>query len=295
MNKLLTHVAVGVAALGLGGAAGYLIGKKRANKAADSRIKAINEHWTDRLRMQEGPAAIITSGELIDTPVFDEVQATTAALLEKAQEDVDLEANPMYIDKASELEDREAEIPPDFPEASDEVADDFTVEGLPAPVDARAFVEQFKNRTISDFSGVSYPGSLDQGDLDTDPEDIPVSSVPDFVTVRDPNGPYVISIDEYMDPATDPPFTKVEMRWFAGDNVVVDARDDQVPMSTVGQQNTLRFGEGTTDPAQVYIRNERFSIDIELTREEGLYLHEVLGQDYADKTPILKMRQGDDG
>ncbi len=121
-----------------------------------------------------------------------------------------------------------------------------------------------------------------------------VKTVPDFVLVRDPNGPYVISIDDFMDPETDPPFTKVEMRWFAGDNKVVDSRDDLVPMSTVGQVNTTKFGEGTTDPNQVYIRNERFGLDIELTREDGLYLHEVLGQDYPDKSPVLRMREGDD-
>jgi hypothetical protein len=295
MNKVVTHVAVGVTALGLGGIVGYFIGKKRADKAADVRIAAIDNYWKERIEEVEGPAAIITSGEEIHpgdvlTLKNSEDEGENYEVIEQlktASQELLAESTPMYADQASELEDDEAELPPDFPEVP-AVADDFTVEGQAPAVDARAFVEQFKNRTVGEFaSAVTFDGE--------DPSDIPLKTVPDFVVVRDPNGPYVISIDDYMDPETDPPFTKVEMRWFKGDNVVVDARDDQVPMSTVGQKNTERFGEGTTDPSQVYIRNERLSIDIELTLEEGLYLHEVLGQDFPDKTPVLKMRERDDG
>lgn len=274
MNKVVTHVAVGVAGLGIGFGVGYLV----RNHTTKKQIQHIDEYWIERLNEAEGPAAVITSGEEVHTP--DE---------ETEEEIPDI---PAFTDHASELE--EVELPPDFPEEAVETTDEFTVEGQYPAVDARAFVEQFKNRAVADFGGVSFPGQVEEEGADAEPEDIPVKTVPDFITVRDPHGPYVISIDDYMDPESDPPFTKVEMRWFAGDNVVVDSRDQQVPMSTVGQQNTQRFGEGTTDPSQVYIRNERLSIDIELTREEGLYLHEVLGQDFPDKSPVLKFRESDD-
>ena len=323
MNKIVTHVAVGVGALGLGGVLGYLIGKKRANQAADETIEQIQAYWRERINEIEGPAAVLYPGDhiVVNAPGAEKVQEA----LDQAAREMEAEAQPMapdeiqytqpdlvpapvtvrepdvvlgtgdtgpipaIVDAASNLEDDEdGEIEPDFPDAPVVVADDFTVEGQPAPVDARAFVEQFADRKVGDFGGVTFPGQTDDDD-----DDIPIKTVPDFIVVRNPNGPYVISIDDYMDPDTDPPFTKVEMRFFAGDRVVVDARDDQVPMSTVGEPNLERFGEGTTDPSQVYIRNERLAIDIELTREDGLYLHEVLGQDYPDKTPILKMREGD--
>lgn len=287
MNKVVTHIAVGVSALGLGGVIGYFVGKKRADKKADARIEEINVYWGTRVEEAEGFDAVIIPGERIQT--YEEKVAEDFLIF--AQLEGTVEAAPMYVDQASELE-NEDPVQSDFPDAPVEVADDFTVEGQAPAIDAQAFIEQFKTRNVSDFTaGVNYPGQTDD-ELDLD---APVKTVPDFITVRDPQGPYVISIDEFMDPETDPPFTKVEMRWFKGDNVVVDSRDDQVPMSTVGQKNTDRFGEGTTDPSQVYIRNERLSIDIELTLEEGLYLHEVLGQDFPDKIPVLKMRQGDDG
>lgn len=299
MNNVVSHAVVGIAALGIGGVVGYLIGKKRTNKKADARIQEIDAYWMARINEAEGPAAIITSGEELhpgDILTLKNNEGKNEEFeilgrLDNANQELLSESMPMYGNQVNDLEDEnpEAILPPDFPDVP-AVAEDFTVEGQAPSIDARAFVEQFKDRNISDFTpGVTFNGQADEDDLDT-----PIKSVPDFILVRDPNGPYVISIDDYMDPETDPPFTKVEMRWFKGDNVVVDARDDQVPMSTVGQQNTLRFGEGTTDPSQVYIRNERLSIDIELTLENGLYLHEVLGQDFPDKTPVLKMRERDD-
>lgn len=282
MNKVITHVVVGVSALALGGVGGYLLGKKKANDKANAKIDELEEYWHARINEAEGPAAIITSGEKLEDI---DGYPQNDGVFDKAEQELLSESSPMYAmtDKVNELEDEKFEVI---------FAEDFTVEGEAPAIDARAFVEQFKDRKLADFEvGVTYPGQTDDDEYDN----VPQSSVPNFVSVRDPQGPYVISIDEFMDPESDPPFTKVEMRWFKGDNVIVDSRDDQVPMSTIGQKNTLRFGEGTTDPSQVYIRNERLSIDIELTLEEGLYLHEVLGQDYPDKTPVLKMRQGDDG
>lgn len=281
MNNALANVIIGVAALGVGGAGGYFIGKRVANKKADARINEITEYWQARINEAEGPAAIITSGEAITTQKDEASEFFKAAI-----DDMVLESRPMYPNPAEELE-TEEEIQEDFPEAKTEYAEDFTVEGLAPAVDARAFIEQFKNRSTGEFGGVSI--------IENKNDDIPEKTVPDFVSVRDPQGPYVISIDEFMDPESDPPFTKVELRWFRGDNIVVDSRDDRVPIETVGQKNTERFGEGTTDPNQVYIRNERLSIDIELTLETGMYLHEVLGQDFPDKSPILKMRERDDG
>jgi hypothetical protein len=277
MNKVVSHVAVGVASLGVGFGIGYFIAKKRVEKQAEWLVDQVNATWEETfVRYQNGEFDTEDSQDIPSEPVEEEP----------------VEAAPTpYIDQAGELEDELAAIPPDFPEEPFETTDEFTVEGQAPAVDAKAFVEQFKNRPVSDFSGVTYPGKSED---DEEVDDIPIKTVPEFVTKRDPNGPYVISIDEFMDPASDPPYTKVEMRWFAGDNVVVDSRDQQVPMSTVGPLNTLRFGEGTTDPNQVYIRNERLSIDIELTREEGLYLHEVLGQDFPEKAPVLKFRESDD-
>lgn len=289
MNKIVTHVAVGAVALGVGITSGYLIGNRRAwvkaSKELTQGIDELNEFWTEKITELEGTpgysffnpkdnpdvSAIITSGETLATEEG---------------------ASYPFVDQAKDFDSVE-EVEPDFPDELD-VSEDFTVEGEAPHVDAKAFIEQFKNRSLDEFSGVSYPGHELQDTLEFDILEEKVSSVPSFKEVRNPNGPYVISIDNYMDPETDPPFTKVEMLWFQGDNVVVDSRGDQVPMSTVGQPNTLRFGDGTTDPNQVYIRNERLSIDIELTREEGLYLHEVLGQDFPDKSPVFKMRESDD-
>lgn len=276
MNKVVTHIAVGVAGIGLGFSVGYLIQKKQSDK----RIAQVEAAWMKEYVLQDNESTWLVNHALPEqeataTPIYDTLKADTGPI--------------KLVDQASELED---ELPPDFPEETLP----FTVEGQAPALTPEEFIQRFKDRNAGEYGGVSFPGQTKEGELDADQADVPVRSVPDFVTVRDPAGPYVISIDEYME-ETEGAFTHVEMTYFS-DNVVVDSRGQQVPISTVGQHNTSRFGEGTTDPEMVYVRNERLAIDIELTRDDDTYTHSILGQQTAEQvarsmTKPLRMRESD--
>jgi hypothetical protein len=68
---------------------------------------------------------------------------------------------------------------------------------------------------------------------------------------------------------------------------------------TVGRKNLSKWGEGTTAPDQVYIRNERLEADIELTKDDQTYTRVILGiipEEEIARSMIkpLKMRDGDD-
>ena len=157
------------------------------------------------------------------------------------------------------------------------------------------FIEKYRNRVPSEYGGVTFPGQVTD---DQEPE-ASVSAVPGFVTVRDPHGPYVISIDQYME--DDSPFSKIELTYFDGDDTLIDSREQIVQdvNGTIGSKNLEKFGQGTTDTSQVYIRNERLEIDIEVTRDTNTYSRAVLGiipkEELArSMTKPLKMREGDD-
>lgn len=102
---------------------------------------------------------------------------------------------------------------------------------------------------------------------------------------RDPNAPYVIHRDEYDEgPGPGPEgnireFEKHHLVYFAGDDVLSDERDKVLDDKdgVVGIENLARFGQGSGDQDTVYIRNEKFEVDIELTRSDGNYATEVHG------------------
>jgi hypothetical protein len=168
------------------------------------------------------------------------------------------------------------------------------------PIIPKDFIDQFHERVNGPYGGVSFPGQVESATNADEEDDVPISSVPGFLSVRDPNGPYVISIDDYMDDA-ETPFEKVEMTYFEGDDTLVDARNQIVPDidGVVGKKNFDKWGQGTTDPNQVYVRNERLELDIEITRDDNTYTRAVLHiipeeEVQRSMTKPLKMREGDD-
>lgn len=116
---------------------------------------------------------------------------------------------------------------------------------------------------------------------------------------RDPDGPYVISVDTFMD---DDAFEKLTISYYEDDDTLADDQDRIIPdiEQTIGRKNLDRFGD--SDPADkyiVYVRNERKRVDYEVAHEESAYSRVVLGLDEeylgnrAAKARPLKMRQDD--
>lgn len=100
---------------------------------------------------------------------------------------------------------------------------------------------------------------------------------------RSPDRPYIIHHDEFFD--AESVYEKTSYILYEGDTVLVG--EDGQPLAdanaTVGMGN-FRFGYGSEDENIVYIRNDKLSLDIEITRNPGRYEEEVLGLDKHDQT-----------
>jgi hypothetical protein len=281
MNTNLTYAAIAGAGILTGFAAGYFVANKVANKTIEKGLAEITQTYESGVQdlkaaHEDAIARIKKQGP------YSTVSDAVATLIPD-------ESQELLIDDEEDI--------------SDELA-----EGEESP---KHLLEDYKDR-IDEYGRATFPGVSDEEEAEDESDEkeeevpdeydtTPEPSTPDFITIRDPNGPYVISIDDYMDDEGSP-FTKVEMTYFEGDNVLIDSAEHIVPDidGTIGANNLTKWGMGTTDKDQVYIRNERLEIDIEVTRDDGTYTRAVLGIISEDEikrsmTKPLRMRDGDDG
>lgn len=94
--------------------------------------------------------------------------------------------------------------------------------------------------------------------------------------------PYIIHLDEFME--NEHEHNQECLTYYAGDNTLADERDEAIPHADpiVGEGNLQRFGHGSGDPRVVLIRNERLSMDYEVSLADGKYAHEVMGLEHSD-------------
>lgn len=111
----------------------------------------------------------------------------------------------------------------------------------------------------------------------------------DDIEIRDPDRPYVISVDEYMEDSYDngTQYDKSTVTYFDGDNTLVDDREEIIPDidRTLGINNLTRFGHKSKDKNVVYIRNERLETDFEVLLDRSSYTETVLGMHEAKDSP----------
>lgn len=98
----------------------------------------------------------------------------------------------------------------------------------------------------------------------------------DEIAARDPKKPYVISLEEWND--NDFQHEQVDLTYYEGDRILADPNDKEIALveETIGWDN-LRFGHRSNDNDVVYIRNEVYHLDMEVTRHEGRYGEIVAG------------------
>jgi hypothetical protein len=94
---------------------------------------------------------------------------------------------------------------------------------------------------------------------------------------RQPNIPYVITTEEFMENELD--HNQITVTYYEGDKILADERDDIIEdiNETVGRANLELFGLASGDPNVVHVRNEIRSLDFEITRSTGEYRREVAG------------------
>ncbi len=95
---------------------------------------------------------------------------------------------------------------------------------------------------------------------------------------RDPSKPYIITREEFL--ADDPDHEQVPFTYWAGDDILVDDRQEYQPIEEIdqiaGEDNLLRFGYGSGDENVLYIRNEGIKMDLHITLSTGKYAEEVM-------------------
>lgn len=279
MKNNVKMVAVGSGAFVVGAFVGFVVSNAKAQLTIKKGLDKIEAKYTEEL---------------------DELSTSFQDVLDKTRKTgpyaTPQEAAAVLIPE----EEFGLNLPDDAEDTAEDGFDDDEDEVLVGPIveprlDPQEFMERFRNRIIS-----SEPDDEEVED-EEEVDDEPISSVPGFVSVRNPNGPYVISVDEFMEETDDSPFQKIEMTYFEGDEVLVDMKNQIVPdiAGTVGAANLHKFGVGTTDKDQVYIRNERLEIDVEVTRDDQTYTKVILGlpSDEDVRRSMIKpkkMREGDD-
>ena len=97
---------------------------------------------------------------------------------------------------------------------------------------------------------------------------------------RDPNRPYVISIDEFHE--DDMGYRQSVLTYYEGDNVVVDEHDS-VMFQHEKVLGALLFGHGSSDENVVYIRNEKLAVEYEVLRHQSSYAVEVEGHQIEEE------------
>lgn len=116
-----------------------------------------------------------------------------------------------------------------------------------------------------------------------------------------PNHPYVITEDQYLEEHVDgfDEYKKIGLQYWSLDDTLTDEGETIVPNidDVVGVDNLEHFGVGTSDPDAVYIRNEKARTDYEVMRTKQSYRHVVLGVELdratSSKSP-RKMRDDDE-
>lgn len=110
---------------------------------------------------------------------------------------------------------------------------------------------------------------------------------------KDAGKPYIIEKDEFFH--NEGERIQSTLTWFDGDKVLADEQDR--PVNTVAKvigDDNLHFGRGSGDPKVVYIRNERFNAEYEVTYSNGKYKEEVLGYiEHSDRVGLRRFRDTD--
>lgn len=111
-----------------------------------------------------------------------------------------------------------------------------------------------------------------------------------FDSNRDPEQPYLISQDEFLE--NEPGFIQTTLTYFEKDNVLADEKDDIIDdvAGSVGKEFKDTFGH-KDHPNEVYVRNEKLQMDFEITRSERSFTEDVLGETEQGETPRQRLRR----
>jgi hypothetical protein len=102
--------------------------------------------------------------------------------------------------------------------------------------------------------------------------------------------PHIISQDEFMQ--NDSEYVQSTLTFYQADGVLTDEREKVIEDAdeVVGIENMTRFGQDSSDPNVVHIRNGRLQMEFEVCLDESSYRTQVLGIE-NDPPDLLSGRQ----
>jgi hypothetical protein len=97
--------------------------------------------------------------------------------------------------------------------------------------------------------------------------------------------PHIISQEEFMQ--NDSSYIQSTLTYYRGDGVLTDDRENIIEEldDTVGSSNMEKFGQNSSDPNVLHIRNGRLQMEFEVCLSDNSYRREVLG--IEDQPPQL--------
>lgn len=160
-----------------------------------------------------------------------------------------------------------------------------------APRDGES-MEQFEQRLIDEAKSFvqttladtgNHPGVLD--DIEEEEEELVTTNIFEKHGTSDDyeldlsnvgsDRPYIISNEMFED--SELQYNQNTLTYYQGDRVLVDEKDQPIPIKSVVGESNLKFGSASGDLNLVYIRNEKLEVDFEILRSYGSYSEEVLG------------------
>lgn len=123
------------------------------------------------------------------------------------------------------------------------------------------------------------------------PDEVPGEVLRNVFETKNPDKPYIVSQEAFMQ--NDDGFDQSTLTYYVLDEVLTDVRDDVIDdvTNTVGDGFPENFGYDSSDENVVHVRNERLRMDFEITRSEGSFAQEILGEDEVPKGPRQSARQ----
>lgn len=259
VKKYIPQAASAFAGIGVGTLGTYLILKKRFADISQAEIDSVKETFEKRSKTGD----FATPESAVEALISPEEQA-------KLDLDTMLEENGYNQPKVTQIDGTPAFI------------------GTPREVINKT-EEELRNleENARPEKRVKYSNIFDNDEPQPAEEAI-------FVSVPNPEEPYIISTEEFMQESDD--FSKVSLTYYDEDDTLVEGdRRVIIPPgsydSTVSIDALSKFGTGSKDKNFVHVRNEPLEVDYEILRITGSYAKLVLGfgEDDDDSSP-QKMR-----
>lgn len=251
-KRILTHAIAAASGTAIGGTATYFVARKIWNKQLEQTFAEENERL-EAYREEEERRAEERRNK---TGAF----ATPEGALKKLIEE-DHEGTSEAVERGRRIIQQLGYVPGDEVDNTTSTLDEIEVD-----VDTEnesVTVKVTENKNV--FATAS--------DEDPGPEVAPDR----WVTQYDPDKPYIISVQEFMEDHED--YDKLSITYYEGDDTLLDDAGQMINNveETVREESLGKFGFGSGNPDMVYVRNEKFRTDFEVSRSEGSYTHDVLG------------------